>query len=240
MIAPDFCKITFAAPAIAQKAEPGQFCMIYMPSDRGFMLPRPLSIFSADRTEGKLSFFYKKVGRGTKYLSQTEPGSYLKLLGPLGNSFPPAESGALMVAGGMGLAPLAFLISSSTVPLTLIHAAKTAEELVSPLAEVPTAEVNIVAVTEDGSEGRRGSALDIACEYLPGTKTLYACGPTAMLQSLAQVCRSRGIQAWLSLEEKMACGIGACRGCSVQTNSGYSRVCHDGPVFSAGEVYPDA
>jgi len=240
MVAPDYCRITFSAPMIAQKAEPGQFCMIYMPSDQGFMLPRPFSILSASRTAGEISFFYKLVGRGTRILSQAKKGSKLKLMGPLGNSFPPVESGALLVAGGLGIAPLVFLISSVSVQFTLIYAARTAGELVSPLPGLLEPGENILPVTEDGSKGHCGNALDIAREYLPTTNILYACGPNVMLHSLAHICRSKGIQGWLSLEERMACGIGACRGCSVKTINGYNRVCHEGPVFSTGEVFLDA
>jgi dihydroorotate dehydrogenase electron transfer subunit len=240
VIAPGFCRLTLQAPAIAQKAYPGQFVMLYLPPGRQQQLPRPLSIFRVDRERHEISLFFQVKGEGTGILAGVETGSLLKLLGPLGTGFSSVMANSILVAGGMGLAPLVYLAAEAAKPCSLIYAARGADQLVCPPADLKIAGVTLLEVTEDGSRGEKGSATDLLSRLLKSDhhsyKAIYACGPRPMLQEVARIGRQKGVPIWVSLEERMACGIGACLGCAVATTDGYKRVCHDGPVFPAEVV----
>lgn len=221
---------------MAREAHPGQFVMVYMPAEHRHMLPRPLSIFNLDRKKGTLSLFFAVKGLGTKLLAGTLTGSVLKLLGPLGKGFPSLPRQALLVAGGMGIAPLTFLAASTESPRTLVYGARTANQLACPPEDLELPGLKLIETTEDGSRGQKGSAVDMIFPLLSNTKALFACGPDQMLRAVASICQKNGKEAWISLEERMACGIGACLGCAVATGEGYRSVCSDGPVFPAREV----
>ncbi len=163
-------------------------------------------------------------------------GAPVKLLGPLGAGFPALQPDSLLVAGGVGLAPLAFLAASTEQRRTLVYGARTAKQLVCSPAELGLPNLTVVEATEDGSRGKRGTVTDILPGLLPGSRALFACGPQRMLAAVKGQALQAGVPAWISLEERMACGIGACLGCAVQTSGGYRRICRDGPVFPAGEV----
>ncbi|MDZ4133610.1 MAG: dihydroorotate dehydrogenase electron transfer subunit [Dethiobacteria bacterium] len=240
VIAPGFCRLTLQAPAIAQKACPGQFVMLYLPPGRQQQLPRPLSIFRVDRERQEISFFFQVKGEGTGILAGVEPGSLLKLLGPLGTGFSSVMANSILVAGGMGIAPLVYLATEAAKPCSLIYAARRADQLVCPPADLTIAGLTLLEVTEDGSKGKMGSATDLLSRLLNSEdhscKAIFACGPRPMLQTVANLGLQKGLPTWVSLEERMACGIGACVGCAVATTDGYKRVCHDGPVFPAEVV----
>lgn len=240
MIAPGFCRLTLQAPAIANKAYPGQFVMLYLPPGRQQKLPKPLSIFRVDRDRGEITLFFQVKGEGTGILSGSDPSSLLKLLGPLGTGFPPVHANSILVAGGMGIAPLAYLAAEAVKPCSLIYAARRADQLVCPSADLEIAGLTLLEVTEDGSRGEMGSATDLLSRLLNSEnhscKAIFACGPRPMLQAVAGLGRQKSLPTWVSLEERMACGIGACLGCAVATTDGYKRVCHDGPVFPAEVV----
>lgn len=240
VIAPGFCRLTLQAPAIARKACPGQFVMLYLPPGRQQQLPRPLSIFRVDRDRGEMSLFFQVKGEGTGILAGIEPGSLLKLLGPLGTGFHSVPANSILVAGGMGIAPLVYLAAEAVKSCSLIYAARRADQLVCPPADLNIAGVTLLEVTEDGSRGEMGSATDLLSRLLNSDhhsyKAIFACGPRPMLQAVASLGRQKGVPTWVSLEERMACGIGACLGCAVATIDGYRRVCYDGPVFPAEVV----
>jgi dihydroorotate dehydrogenase electron transfer subunit len=240
VIAPGYCRLTLQAPAIAQKAYPGQFVMLYLPPGRQQQLPRPLSIFRVDRDRGEMTLFFQVKGAGTGILAGVEPGSQLKLLGPLGTGFPSVMANSILVAGGMGIAPLVCLAAEAVKPCSLIYAARRADQLVCPSADLEIAGVTLLEVTEDGSRGEMGSATDLLARLLNSDHSSYnaifACGPRPMLQVVADLGRKNSMPTFVSLEERMACGIGACLGCAVATTDGYKRVCHDGPVFPAEAV----
>ncbi len=240
VIAPGYCRLTLQAPAIAGKAYPGQFVMLYMPPGRQQLLPRPLSIFRVDRDRGEISLFFQVKGEGTGFLAGVEPGLLLKLLGPLGTGFPPAPANSILVAGGMGLAALVYLAAEAVKPCSLIYAARRADQLVCPPADLKIAGVTLLEATEDGSRGEMGSATELLARLLKSDRhscnAIFACGPRPMLQAVAGLGRKNSVPTFVSLEERMACGIGACLGCAVATTDGYKRVCHDGPVFSAEAV----
>jgi dihydroorotate dehydrogenase electron transfer subunit len=230
--------IRVVAPYIAAEAQPGQFVTISCGQD--LILRRPLSIHRVDKTN-QISILFTVVGAGTSWLSQRHEGERLDLLGPLGNGFSiqPESKKLLLAAGGIGIAPLAFLaqkaISDGKAVKLLMGARK--KDGLYPKALLPEG-IDTFITTEDGSDGTKGKVTDILPEYIDWADQIYACGPLAMYQSIAEQRRKwKGkppIQ--VSLEVRIGCGIGACFGCSIKTKNGMKQVCRDGPVFNLDEV----
>jgi dihydroorotate dehydrogenase electron transfer subunit len=232
------------APGIAEAARPGQFVMVRCGKDT--ILPRPLSVH---RVEGNnLALLFSVVGNGTQWLSELKKGDSLDIFGPLGNGFAinPESRNLLLVAGGIGIAPLYFLAESAAVQkkkVTLINGARTRDCLL-PVSlpqsfyekSLPPAAVNVVTATEDGSEGFKGLATQLIPHYLNNADQIFACGPAAMYQSMARMPELKGKDVQLSLEIMMGCGVGVCYGCTIKTKRGLKQVCKDGPVFGMGEV----
>jgi dihydroorotate dehydrogenase electron transfer subunit len=241
---PDIYLMWFEAPGITESAGPGQFVMVGCGEDT--VLPRP---FSIHRTAGdEMALLFQVVGRGTARLSQLKKGDTLNIFGPLGNGFriDPKSRNLLLVAGGMGIAPLYFLAETAAVKgkkVTLINGARTRDCLL-PVSlpqkfyekGLPPAGVNVVCATDDGSEGFKGLATRLIPHYLEGIDQVFACGPAAMYQSMARMPELKGKDVQLSLEIMMGCGVGVCYGCTIKTKSGIKQVCKDGPVFEMGEV----
>jgi len=230
-------RLTLKAPAIAGEAKPGQFIMLYLNKQDGVLLPRPFSIYLADKAKGEIVLLFEVRGCGTNILAKASEGSFFKVMGPLGRNFPNPSGQSLLLAGGMGIAPLVFLAASARVSMVMIYGAKTNQMLVCPPEDLINPMVSVIRVTEDGSFGEKGTCLDFLEQYLANTVEIYACGPMPMLSTVADLGKQHKIKAWLSLEERMACGIGACLGCVTATAGGYKRVCADGPVFPAEEVF---
>ncbi len=237
VIAPGYCRLSFKTSHLAGTAYPGQFVMVYITPGYKHLLPRPFSISARDRDKEEISLLFKVKGQGTNLMAAAEVGSLWKISGPLGRGFPALPEGSLLVAGGIGIAPLAFLAASTGKQRTLIYGARTACQLIYPpgLPDLPNLEV--IEVTEDGTRGEKGTAVDLLSGLIPDAPALFACGPGPMLRAVKALCIHSGTPAWFSVEEKMACGIGACLGCAVLTPDGYRRVCREGPVFSAEEVF---
>lgn len=224
---------------LASFARPGQFVNLYF-NNPVHLFPRPFSI--AGFEDEHMLILYKRVGKMTSYLSTLPVGTHLTLLGPLGNSFTVDTNYPVLLAGGVGLAPLAFLrqiLNQEGRPSTLILGARTAEDL--PLfSAIGEPEL----VTEDGSRGMTGNVLDYFSQLypnLPKPLTVYACGPEPMLRAIIQMAQSLSFQVQVSLERVMACGLGLCQGCAVKiktdnATSGYKLVCKDGPVFNGMEL----
>ncbi len=232
------------APAVARAARPGQFVMLAPgpaePLDP--FLNRPFSIHRVP-DEDSLELLFAVVGRGTARLAAQPPGATLRLLGPLGRGFdPPAEGPVWLLAGGLGIAPLRFLGERlAGRPVRLLYGAGTAEALVSTAGLACRVEL----ATDDGTAGRRGPATELlaaALAELPEAERarayVAACGPEPMLAAAAGLCRRAGVRAEVSLEAHMACGTGACMGCARPIGGRPQRVCAEGPVFDAREVYP--
>ena len=232
------------AAAIAKEAKPGQFVMVNCGGDT--FLPRPLSVHRVDG--GQLALLFSVVGKGTGRLAQVKKGDTVSLFGPLGNSFSIDEKAKnlLLVAGGMGIAPLYFLAETAAgagKKVTLINGARSRECLL-PVSlpqkyyekGLPPAGVNVVNATEDGSEGFKGLATQLIKHYLGGIDQVFACGPAAMYKSMAGMPELKGKDVQLSLEIMMGCGVGVCYGCTIKTKSGLKQVCKDGPVFGMGEM----
>jgi dihydroorotate dehydrogenase electron transfer subunit len=244
----------FQAPDMAARAQPGQFVTVKCGD---FTLRRPLAIHqvgsnSVAAEQSQVALLFKVVGKGTLWLSQRQKDDKLDLLGPFGNGFsvPEQSERLLLVAGGIGIAPLVFLMqqASSRHQITLIHGAKTAAEIYAEdcwPAAVRHA-VRFIPVTEDGAAGRQGMATDILPDFLEWADQLYACGPLEMYKAMAKMSLRVPIlsgrsnlkltRCELSLEVRMGCGFGACYGCTINTRKGLKRVCRDGPIFELGDI----
>jgi dihydroorotate dehydrogenase electron transfer subunit len=226
------------APAIADLARPGQFVMVRCGERHDPLLRRPLSIHRVDNTGG-VALLFDVVGRGTSWLSQRAPGDLVDLIGPLGSGFlvKPAAKNLLLVAGGIGIAPLAFLAEEAKGlgrMVTVLLGARKASQL-CPGSQLPNG-ISIVKATEDGSEGRKSLVTDLVGEFAGQADQIFACGPAAMYQSMARLDCLKKKSVQVSLEMRMACGMGACYGCTVKTRNGPKQVCQDGPVFELADI----
>ena len=227
---------TYSAPSLAKEAQPGQFVHIRVTDGVHPMLRRPFSICSAG--EGSIDVLIKVVGEGTKILSSKKSGDILDIIGPLGSSFRMEEQPALLIAGGIGVAPLYFLAQKLKMTgrdILFLYGARTKEDLVLKNEIYSLADKSIF-VTEDGSTENRGIVTSRLDAGVVKGRAIYACGPEAMLVSLQKKLRALGKTAQFSLENRMACGVGACQGCVVETVNGYRRVCVDGPIFTSGDI----
>lgn len=212
-------------------ARPGQFVQFKVP---GFYLRRPLSV--CDWDERSLTLIYKAVGHGTEAMARMRPGETADLLTGLGNGFDVKACAPLLIGGGCGAPPLyklcRELIGIGCRPIVLLGFNGRDEVFLEQEFQALGAEVLVSTV--DGSYGRKG----LVTEAMPPGffDYVYACGPEPMLRAVHRLCGERGVSGQFSLEERMACGFGACMGCSMQTKSGAKRVCLDGPVFAKEEL----
>lgn len=224
---------------LAQEAKPGQFISVYS-KDKSRVLPRPISICEIEPEEGKLRIVYRVVGAGTEEFSHLKAGDDVRIMGPLGNGFFMKDKKAILVAGGIGIPPMLQLAKQLDCEKTIVVGYRDAQTFLSAeLAKYGT----VVIATEDGSVGTKGNVIDaIKAEGVTGD-VIYSCGPTPMLRALKNYAADTGIECQISLEEKMACGIGACLACVCKskevdhhTHVHNKRICKDGPVFCAEEV----
>ncbi len=232
-------------PEIAARSIAGQFIMVRQAENTvDPYLRRPFSIMDIS-TDGKLDFVFKIIGRGTALLAEKKAGEKLDLLGPLGNGFLPDRKPhrAIIVGGGIGIPPLYLLtktlLNLKTQDITVILGGRTSRDI--PLTDMfNKLGVTVVITTNDGSQGLSGVVTDPLKPLLEETVQLetvvYGCGPDPMLQAVTELARTHEIEAKVSMEEHMACGIGACLGCVVDTDTGKQRVCKEGPVFDGNHV----
>ena len=228
--------LTLEAPLIAQGALPGQFVQISVPACGGY-LRRPLGIAEVSRTDGWVRLIYRQVGSGTDALAGTEKGARVSVLGPLGRGFDTDLRHPLLVGGGMGLTPLLFFAVEHP-NASVLMGGRTKEELF--WEEIYRSYVRACFVTtDDGSYGRKGFVTTLLPELLRDGDYdgVAVCGPPIMMERVAAIATEHGIPCEVSLEKRMACGLGACLSCAVDTKNGRRKVCKDGPVFLAGEVY---
>lgn len=230
--------ICVEAPDIVAKAEPGQFITVRCGIEH--ILRRPFSIHRVDNPN-QLSLLFSVVGKGTEWLAQRSNSEKIDLLGPLGNSFQieEASKNLLMVAGGIGIAPLVFLAQQALKKgksVKFLIGARTKDKLY-PQVHLPST-IEVETTTEDGSAGRKGMVTDITAKYIDWADQIFACGPRAMYQTMAsqmqQKLTNKPVQ--ISLEVRLGCGLGACFGCSIKTKQGMKQVCRDGPIFNLDEV----
>ena len=211
----------------------GQFAMLRATHSLDPFLRRPLAIF---RQENHIVYFLMQVkGKGTKQLSSMQPGDTTDILLPLGNGFPDTEGDCLILAGGMGIAPVFSLLLSTEKP-TLIYGARTESELFA-LDIIRETNSEFIISTDDGSTGEKGDVISVFSRLFPDFHgNILACGPDAMISSLRRATEGKNVRAFVSLEARMACGVGACSGCAIRTKNGMKRVCRDGPVFDIAEL----
>lgn len=220
--------------------QPGQFINIRIGLSCDHLLRRPISIAETDKDQQLLTIVFKVVGAGTRWLSQQLPGSNIDVLGPLGNGFPlpDAKCSALIIGGGVGIPPL-YQLAKEIQPicsnLQTILGFRTASDCFWINRFQKHSEV--IVTTEDGSLQIQGYVTDALGSELTNWEYVYACGPRPMLKALQARFANLKVKGYVSLEERMACGVGACYGCVCQTHNQLTkRVCKDGPVFNWQEV----
>ncbi len=259
-VAPGTFRLRLEAPGIAARARSGQFVMLRVRDGMDPLLRRPFSFHRILAGEGIVEILYRVVGRGTMLLSRCAPGERLDLIGPLGNGFSLPGAGIspiLVVAGGIGIAPLFELVAGLASGLSraeaasrirLFYGARTAAELL-PRREFQDLGATVLFGTDDGSYGFNGYVTELLARTVEREQLkpalVYACGPLAMQYHVGRWALARGVPAQLSLESLMACGVGACLGCALPATLGddsdsqadrYVHVCKDGPIFSAGAI----
>lgn len=225
--------------SMANEAKPGQFVALYS-ADNSRLLPRPISICGIDKENGTLRLVYRVVGAGTDEFSRMKAGELLPVMGPLGNGFTDKGGRAVIMGGGIGIPPLLELARSLNDRPTVVLGYRNADTF---LADEFAKVADVVIATEDGSKGTKGNVIDAVKAAGISCDVIYACGPTPMLRGIKAYAEENGIEAYISMEEKMACGIGACLACVCKsketdehTNVMNKRICKDGPVFDAREV----
>ncbi len=226
---------------IALNAVPGQFISLYSKAGNR-LLPRPISICEINASECMLRIVYRVVGSGTNEFSKLLPGDTINIMGPLGNGFTLNKGKAVLVGGGIGIPPMLELAKrlSEDCGVSVVLGYRDNRLFLKEEFE-PYADVYVS--TEDGSVGTKGNVIDAIKENKLDADTIYACGPIPMLRGVKDYAKENEIKAQISLEEKMACGIGACLGCvckskdkDLHSNVNNKRVCKDGPVFDAEDV----
>ncbi len=242
-----YFKVRLLAPEIAETAVAGQFVNVRVTSTFDPLLRRPFSIARRDADDGWIELVVKVVGKGTQLLGEARPGALLDVLGPLGRGFDLSSlEGAIVLGGGIGVAPLIFLsqeLQALGVESLFIQGFRDKDD-VCCLDDLKASSGEFILTTDDGSAGREGlvtSHLEKILENRPKKKrhTLFACGPDGMLRKAAQIADRFGMDWQFSFETRMACGMGACVGCAIPTFDGehYRLVCQDGPVFKKHEVF---
>ncbi|WP_027408197.1 dihydroorotate dehydrogenase electron transfer subunit [Anoxybacteroides tepidamans] len=241
-IAKNIYKLTLAGALVQQMNEAGQFVHIKVSEQANPLLRRPLSLCDINKEASECTILYRKEGAGTTLLSQKKTGDAVDVLGPLGNGFPleavQAGQRALLVGGGIGVPPLYELakrLVNKGVKVTSVLGFQTNEAVFYEREFAEFGETYVATV--DGSYGMKGFVTDVIDERGLSFDVLYACGPKPMLRALEQKFPNK--EVYLSLEERMGCGIGACFACVCRvpgSDTAYKKVCSDGPVFKAGEV----
>ena len=235
-----YFRLVLDAPALAKAVRPGQFVHIRVSDGLEPLFRRPFSVFRAK--DGKVEIFFEPVGKGSGMLAKKKKGDRLNVLGPLGRSFSLPGKGVrqiVFMAGGIGVAPF-MLFSDKLIKhkaeKVLLYGGRSKAHTFS-LAEFKKNGVKTFVATDDGTAGVQGRVSELFRHIAISPSTyIYACGPRPMIAAAASFAREKGLKGQASMEEVMACGLGACLGCSIPTTKGYQTVCHDGPVFGLEEL----
>jgi dihydroorotate dehydrogenase electron transfer subunit len=240
-----YYRLVLKAPETAVNALPGQFVMLRVSENMDPLLARPFGISSIP-SRSSIEILYRVVGAGTALLTRRSVGQTLFLLGPLGNGFPMPDKVVtpVLVAGGSGFPPLHFLSLRAGRRAHFFVGARHKDCLppVSVLKNLKDHTAKVHIATEDGSSGQKGMSTDILNDFLTQMEqktrlVLYACGPHGMLSAVSRIAAEHSITCYVSTEERMACGLGVCMGCSVPMKAGgYKRACKEGPVFDSREI----
>jgi len=249
IVAPGCRRLYFLSEEISRLAKPGQFVHIRIGQGLDPLLRRPFSIHAVNKGSGEAGLLYRIVGQGTRMLAKKKEGEFLDVMGPLGHGFTLPASGqrVALVAGGIGIAPLFFLwreIIASGNQMKFFAGARTAGELMI-VEEIQKAGGLVEMATDDGSKGYHGPVTDLLADFLVKSKVdvVYACGSAPMLKVIALLLENHSVEGEFSLEEHMGCGIGACLSCACKIRKKndrefqYSRVCVEGPVFRARDLW---
>lgn len=244
-VAPEHFRITLAAPKISREALAGQFIMVKISNSTDPLLRRPISFHKIDPIKGTIDILFRVIGKGTRLLSEVTPGEDLDIIGPLGNGFTldRTKDIALIIGGGAGIAPMLALAEVATRKDKSARVLIGANNINQVLCEddFKLLGCDVIVATDDGTYGKKGLITNVLIEELgpklsSANAVIYACGPRPMLKALEGISAQYKIPCQVSLEEWMACGIGACFGCTVSTKNGYRKVCSDGPVFDIKEL----
>lgn len=239
-LAPGIFDLAVYSPALALLSKPGQFGNIRV---EGKTLRRPISICDVDRDKGVLRFVIEVRGEGTNLLCQMHPGQHMDILAPLGNGFslPETKETALFVGGGIGVPPLLYPAKQYGRDAAVILGFRSAANAIL-IGDFAAAGCAVQVATDDGTMGHHGFVTDLVRQSLSQRRVdrVYACGPLPMLKAVGALCEEKNVPCQVSLEERMACGVGACLVCACKTirdsRTIYLHVCKDGPVFDSREV----
>jgi dihydroorotate dehydrogenase electron transfer subunit len=242
-LAPDVFRLAMHAPLVAGAAHPGQFVMVRVANGFDPLLRRPFSIHQ-QFSDGTLMLLFKVIGQGTHILSGLSDGDNLDIIGPLGRGFDlTCKEPVCLIGGGMGIAPLSFLAKRlalsgrDTNRDFILLGARNEDELRLLAADFSQLGYTVLLATDDGSLGHHGFIPDLLDNVLPGVSRVYTCGPHPMMKTIVAKSQKADVVCQVSLETHMACGLGACLGCTVTGVDGkYVHVCKQGPVFYSGEV----
>ncbi len=242
-IGKDIFSLWLQTDQMAQYARPGQFLSLYT-GNAGKLLPRPISICEIDKETSRIRLVYRVTGKntGTEAFSKMQPEDKIEALGPLGNGFPLEEAEGkkvFLIGGGIGIPPMLETAKQLNAQKTAVLGYR--DELF--LNEEFAKYADVYVATEDGSSGTKGNVLNAIQEKTLEADVIFACGPTPMLRALKEYAAANHITCWISMEERMACGIGACLACVCKSKDidahsqvHNKRVCKDGPVFLSTEV----
>ena len=242
-IGKDIFSLWLQTDQMAQYARSGQFLSLYT-GNAGKLLPRPISICEIDKETSRIRLVYRVTGKntGTEAFSKMQPGDKIEALGPLGNGFPLEEAEGkkvFLIGGGIGIPPMLETAKQLNAQKTAVLGYR--DELF--LNEEFAKYADVYVATEDGSSGTKGNVLNAIQEKTLEADVIFACGPTPMLRALKEYAAANHITCWISMEERMACGIGACLACVCKSKDidahsqvHNKRVCKDGPVFLSTEV----
>ena len=239
-ITDDYFALNLKCPVSLPPILPGQFAEVLVGNSAVTYLRRPFSIYDVDYSKNELSLLIKKVGNGTLALSTLKVGQTLNLVYPLGNSFSiPKGKKALLVGGGVGIAPMLLLsrmLKEKGFQTDVLIGGRTKNDILEP--DKYNAFGNVYITTDDGSMGEKGMVTQhsVFVENVNEYSQIYACGPDPMMKAVARVAASHNIPCEISLENTMACGIGACLCCVVETVDGNKTTCIEGPVFDTKKL----
>lgn len=247
-VGPRLWLLTVRCPQVAAAVEPGQFVHMLVPGMADHMLRRPFSVYSTNAQAGTMDILYQVVGYGTDHMTTLPQGTACEFIGSIGHGWqvPEGARKVLLVAGGVGAAPL-FMLTQQCVErgldVTVVLGAQTKDALVTRQAYQQVLGCEPLCATDDGTYGHAGFCTGLVEQELARAASqghpfdyLAVCGPLPLMRIVAGMAREAGVFAQVSMEKRMACGIGACLGCIVDTTSGNKRACVDGPVFDASEV----
>lgn len=245
----DYFLLRVHADQIVPEVKPGQFVHIKIPHLEHRILRRPFSIYHVDLKTGILSVIYKVVGEGTRCLSLQPQGEVVNIIGPLGNPYSAVtKKNPILVAGGYGCAATFLIAERSPVPCAVLLGGRSEADLLLE-DEFKALGCRVLVSTNDGSKGHKGFVTELLQQVLAeveiGSAEVFACGPNPMLKATAQVAEKYGVDAEVSLDQAMCCGVGACFACVIKVKANnsdgweYARTCMTGPVFKSSSVYWD-